>query len=135
MADLSITAASVAKSTGAVVDNQYLAAATITAGQLVYLTTSNTWNLVDNDAAATSTVGGVALHGSLAGQPLAVQSAGNINLGATLTVGAIYGSSSTAGAIAPVSDHTTGDYVSILGIGISASILQMTRVNSGIVHA
>lgn len=136
MADITVTAGSVVKSTGAVVETAYLAGTTITAGQLVYLSTSNTWLLTDNDASATAAViDGVALNGAASGQPIVVQTSGDINLGATLTQGVVYGNSSTAGGIAPVSDHGAGDYVGILGVAISTSILRMSRVNSGITHA
>jgi hypothetical protein len=54
-----------------------------------------------------------------------VQTAGNINLGATLTVGQIYVLSATAGGIAPVADLATGHYPSILGVATTASNLLM----------
>src|SRR3990170_1773817 len=101
MADLAITAANVAAGSGSAVDRTANAGATITAGQLVYKDSANLWQLSDaNGAAAAKTIGGVALHASLNGQPLAVLVSGPITIGATPAVGAIYGLSATPGGIA-----------------------------------
>lgn len=70
--------------------------------------------------------GGIALDSAPgAGQYVTILQAGQINLGATLTVGQTYvtSPSGTLGAIAPISDLGTGNYVTILGVAISASIL------------
>lgn len=133
MADLTLTASSVAPGANAVIDRRYNAGATITAGQVVYLDASNTWQLADaNLSQAAAAASGIALHGASAGQPLAVQTGGSITLGSVLTVGVVYTLSATAGAIAPVSDGTTGWYVTVLGIAISASVLAMQVQVSGV---
>lgn len=132
MADLSITAASVASSTDAQFFNG-TAGATITAGQSVYLdSTTNTLKLADaNASAATASVYGIALHATLSGQPLQVQVSGNINLGATLGVGTVYVQSATAGGIAPAADLASGWRTSVLCIGTSSSNAIMCIRNSG----
>lgn len=138
MTDLSITVAQVLPGTDGVFE-QGIAGATITAGQPVYLdTTANTYKLADADlSAAAATVAGIALHGALAGQPLRIQVAGSITLGAAaaMTVGETYILSDTAGGISPIADVDSTDYVSYLGIASAAGVLKMHKFNSGVVHA
>lgn len=131
-ADLTITAANVALVTGSP-DRGNNAGATITAGQLCYKDSSNLWQLSDaNLSAASKTIGGVALHGSLANQPLAVQSDGTITIGATVAVGTIYLLSATAGAICPHTDLATGMTTCILGVATTAAIITIRIFNSGV---
>jgi hypothetical protein len=134
MADLSITVASVAagasarKVTGA-------AGATITAGQVVYLdTATNTYKLADcnSGTAAARSPAGIALHGSLSGQPLTIQTSGSLTLGATMTAGVAYYLSGTAGGIRPVADNTTGDFPVVLGIATSTTVLKMGIQEAGV---
>lgn len=134
MVDLVVTAASVAAGSNAVINRKYNAGGTITAGMPVYLDTdTNTWKAADCDAsAATAVAGGIALHGASSGQPLAVQTSGNINPGATVTVGEIYVVSGTAGGIAPEGDLAAGDYVTVLGVGTSASNIALAIHVSGV---
>jgi hypothetical protein len=133
MSDLVITAANVALVSGQ--RKTGTAGATITAGQVVYLdSATNTYKLADNNsgtAAARSPVG-IALHGSLSGQPLTVQLAGTITIGATLTAGTAYYLSSNAGGICPVADLTTGMYPTILGIATSTTVLKIGIEESGV---
>lgn len=127
-----------AAGSGAQVDRSGNAGATITAGQLVYKDSNSLWQLSDaNGAAAAKTIGGVALHASLSGQPLAVLQSGPITIGATVAVGAIYGLSATAGGIAvygnagPASDLVTGMTTCILGVATTTAIIQVQIMNSG----
>lgn len=46
-----------------------------------------------------------------------------INLGATLAVGTVYAVSATKGAIAPVADISSTQYVTVLGIATTAALL------------
>lgn len=134
MADLVVTAANVAAGSGAIINRNHNAGAAITAGQTVYLDqTAQTWKLADCDAGAiTSVVGGIALHAASSGQPLAVQTGGRINPGATVAVGEIYVASGTAGGIAPKADLATGDYVTVLGIGVAANAIALAIHNGGV---
>lgn len=133
MADLSITAANVlaganAKKTSGV------AGETITAGQVVYLDTStSSWKKADNNSAtaAVRSPGGVALNGASTGQPLQVQTDGDITIGATLTAGVAYYLSDTPGGICPVADLGTGEYPSVIGIARSTTVLRIDFVESG----
>jgi hypothetical protein len=135
LADLTITAANVAKGTGASTASG-IAGVTITAGQSVYLdSATSTIKLADADSSATTAATvGIALHGSLAGQPITYQVSGQITVGGTMTAGKLYVVSATAGGIAPSADLTTGWRTSLLGIAISTTILDMYIINSGIAN-
>lgn len=137
MADLNITAASVSPGTGA----QLLSAtagATLTAGQTIYIDSSdnNKAKLADaNDGAAKAEVAGLTINGAATGQKVNYQKSGSLNPGATLTVGQTYINSTNAGGIAPISDLATGSYVSILGVATSTSNLKLGILNSGTTRA
>ena len=138
MADLTQTAANVKSSTGATINEQYDLGETVVAGNLLYLDSStSTLKLIDNGAASTDEIYGVALSGGASGQPCAVQTGGLINLGATLAIGKPYFASATAGKIMPVDDATSAGTVfsSFLGIATTASILKMGILNSGVEFA
>jgi hypothetical protein len=127
MADLTITAASVVPGSNAVTVVG-TAGETITAGQAVYLSsTTNKYALADTDS-ATSEVRvpvGLALTGSSLNQPIVVQKSGQVTIGATIAAGVAYYLSGTAGGICPVADVAAGDYPSVIGIGVSTTVLNI----------
>lgn len=134
MADLTITAASVAAS-GATVIADCTAGATITAGQVVYLeSSSNTVKLADSDSATPEVRSpyGIALNGGAAGQPIKVLREGLITIGATLTAGLAYYLSKTAGGICLVADIASGGYATVLGIATSTTVLKVQILESGV---
>ena len=134
MADLTLTAASVLAGSNATT-NLGTAGATITAGQVVYFDdTTKTYKLADTDSATAAVRSpiGLALNGASAGQPLMVQTGGDITLGAVLTAGVAYYLSGTAGGICPVADVTSGDYPVILGMAKSTSVLAIKIVEAGV---
>lgn len=135
MADLSITAANVASLSGKGARATGIAGGTITAGMAVRLDTT-TGKLVAsaNTSAPNAEVLGLALHGASDGQPLSYQTRGNINLGATLALGKVY-VLSTAGLISPVDDVTTADFVTVIGIGVTAGNLKLGICASGVAAA
>lgn len=127
MADIAITAASVLKSTSSVIEGG-TAGATITAGQTVYkdASDSNKVKLADANASdATAACVGIALNGAASGQPISFATSGPYTAGGTLTAGAVYVLSATAGAIAPVADLTTGWRTTILGVATSTTVLDL----------
>lgn len=127
MSAISITAANVAVVSGATI-TRGTAGATFTAGQTAYLdSATNTFKLCDADASsAAATCVGIALNGASSGQPLALCTAGDLTIGGSaLTIGIVYGTGSTAGAINPASDQTTNWYPCVLGIAKTANILSM----------
>ena len=136
MSDITVTAASVTPGSGATVTNG-TAGAAITAGQTVYLDAStNTVKLADCDlSAAAATVTGIALHAAASGQPIAYQTSGIINIGATVVAGKVYVNSATAGGIAPVADLTTNWRTSVLGVALTSSTINLKIDNTGVANA
>lgn len=135
MTDLSVTAASVVSGSNAIVDRTGFAGETITAGMPVYFDTSTRlWMKADANAAtaAARTPQGIALHGASANQPLAVQTKGDITIGATLTAGVTYYLSDTAGGICPIADVGTGEYYAIIGIAKSTTVMSLVLAYSGV---
>lgn len=135
MSDLTVTATSVVKGTGAKVLRGVFGE-TVTAGQSVYRDpTTKKFMKADNDAASASglddTDVGIALNGGAVNQPAEVQYDGEITPGATLTVGEIYCVSSTAGGICPAADLGSGDYTVILGTARTTAIMVMGVVKNG----
>jgi hypothetical protein len=133
MADISITAANVVPGSDAVRESG-TAGATITAGQLVYLDTSDMkYKLADsNGAAALRVPNGIALNGASNGQPLSVQKGGDITIGGTMTAGIPYFLSDTPGGLCPLPDIGTGEYSCIVGIAKSTSVLSVNIQPSGV---
>jgi hypothetical protein len=134
MADVSITAANVVKSTTSSTDRG-TAGATITAGQPLYKDANNAYVLkpaIGTSQAAAACVG-VSLHGASTGQPVEYTTDGPYTAGGTLTVGQVYAvSAGAAGGIAPYSDLASTNYVTILGVATTAALLKL-RINvSGI---
>lgn len=135
MADITITAGNVISGSGSAVETG-TANATITAGQPVYRASADSrFGLSDANSATAEVrdVYGIALNGASAGQPISVHKSGPLTIGATLVVGGVYTLSRTAGGICPVADLTTGDYVSVIGVATSASVLSVVINNSATV--
>jgi hypothetical protein len=138
MPDLVLVPAEVLPGTGAAYVNG-VAGAAVTAGQVCYLdAATKSFKLADaNATAATATVRGIAMHGATAGQPLTLQSGGDITLGAgaAMTVGGLYVLSGTPGGIAPVAELLAAMYTTLLGVAVSATSLRLQVLNSGVLHA
>lgn len=137
MADISITPASVVKGSGAIVNKERVAGETVTAGQVVYLKSSDSkWWLAQSDGtSAEAEAQGIALHAAAANQPLAVQTLGSITIGATVAAGVFYYVSNTAGGICPVADLGSADYVTAIGYGTSTSAIYVNPIPTGVVLA
>src|SRR5690349_9058777 len=127
MADLVITPGNVVAGANAI-KTAGVAGETVTAGQPV-ARDSVTRKLLkaDNNAANTDlrTPIGIALHGASLDQPLTIQTEGDINLGATLTVGVPYFLGDAPGGISPLADLASGEFVGFLGIASAANNLKM----------
>lgn len=138
MADISITAASVLASASATIRREYnFGYASATAGQHVYLDSSNLWQKVDANVSATGNgvtdLVGITLNGGGIGQPaVVVTSDPGFTPGGTLTNGSTVYSSNTAGGIThdvPV----TGVYPRSLGIPKSTTVMVLNPTASGVV--
>jgi hypothetical protein len=133
-ADLSITTANVKVGGPEAVVQTVQFGEIVTNGQLVYLKTSDSkyW-LVDNDASATSNIAGVVLTGNSANGYGTIISSGPIAIGASVTVGRNYMSSSAAGGIGVDTDVATGDWISSLGHSTSTGVIWVNIKNYKIV--
>lgn len=127
MADLVQTTSAVVAGTPAQTQDG-TAGEAIDAGMPVYLKTSDNrwWKAQHDGTAAESGTAGIMISLNTAegaGQPIKLWRTGQINLGATLAVGEIYCLSATPGKICPYSDVGAADFVTILGVAITADLL------------
>jgi hypothetical protein len=109
--------------------------ATVTAGQAVYRDSSDSYDLklAIATSAAAAAVYGIALNGGADGQPAEILRAGLYNPGGTVVVGQLYCvSAAAAGAIVPYGDLATLEYVSFIGVGITAALIYVNFTVSGI---
>lgn len=131
MADLSLTATSVVKYDGASVRNG-VAGEAITAGQALYVNTAGRLMRADCATAAKANIVGVALNGGAVNQPIQYIVAGGLNPGATVTVGTIYGVTDTPGGIGPISDRGSSDFVTIIGVAVTSTRINVDIARSGV---
>jgi hypothetical protein len=134
MADLTQTAASVLPETDAET-RVVTAGGTITAGMAVYRDSADSKYKALDAGGSDNAPAGIALNNASNGQPLAIQTEGDINLGATLIVGECYCvSAANAGKIAPIADVIAGNgnYIDILGLARDASTLAMNLFSVGV---
>jgi len=136
MTDLSITPANVLRGANSRAENGIFGA-TVTQGQVVYRDPADgRFKLADTDGAADARVPyGIALNAGAAGQPATVLRSGEIAIGATLVPGTTYYLSPTPGGIAPLTDVAVGDDYTVVGIAISASVLKVGFLVSGVTRA
>jgi hypothetical protein len=130
MADLSVTAANViAAST--VPRETVVAGETITQGMGVYKSSSDgKWYKSRANAVGTAPLEAMSLTAASLNQPLVVGFSGFIAIGATLEPGKIYVTSSgTAGQFRPVNDLVTGEFPSVAGVALSASIIDFRPIS------
>jgi hypothetical protein len=125
MVDLTITPASVLRGSNARTEVG-TAGATITAGQAVYKAdATGLYQLADSNSATAEVrqPTGIALHSAAVNQPLMIAKSGDVTIGATMTAGVAYYLSDTPGGICPVADIGAGEYVCLMGIAKSTTVL------------
>jgi len=132
MADLTQTAANVGVNSQATTPANVQAGEAITQGQPVYLNDADGKYYGCDATAATGSAAkancaGIAMTPAATdGYFLLALPPGNVDLGATLTVGETYVCSGlTAKAIGPIGDLGTGDFVTILGVADAADNLPL----------
>ena len=130
-AAISITAANVVGLEGDKV--QRIAGGTVTSGQVVRISSTAVIAAV-NDNAANANAYGIALNGGGTGQPIVVQTTGEITIGGTVAVGKIY-ALGTAGGIIPVDDIAGSEFITIIGVGISATAIRLSIKAGGVAAA
>ncbi|NGO51616.1 hypothetical protein [Allomesorhizobium camelthorni] len=128
MADIIINAANVVAGSNGTKEAG-TAGEAITAGQAVYrASATGKYMLADNDSATAEVrqPRGIALNGAAANQPLTIARPGSdITIGGTLTAGTDYYLSAVPGGICPRADILAGDYVCLLGLAKSTSVLAL----------
>ena len=136
MADIAVTASSVAPGTGANVKHG-IAGEAITAGEPIYIDTTdgNEVKLADANASeATAVCKGIALNDAASGQYVTYAESGKVTFNAVLAAGKVYVVSATPGGIAPVADLATGWRTTILGVAESTTSLVLGIRAYGIVN-
>jgi hypothetical protein len=142
LADIAITAANVVPVANEFLqlDKSYVAGETIAAGAAVYLDTTGAtfkWMKADADSAtaAARRASGIALSSASLNQPLVVQTAGDITIGGTVAANThYYLSGAVAGAICPLADVGTGEYLQLIGIGLSTSVIRLSFLTTGLAN-
>jgi hypothetical protein len=131
MAAISITPANVLRSEGET--EQRSAGGTITAGQAVRLSGAAVIAAA-NDSAANAAAYGIALNGGGTGQPILVQKTGDVAIGGTVAVGKV-NALGPAGGIIPVDDIAGSEFITIIGVGISATVIRLSIKAGGVAAA
>lgn len=99
---------------------------TITAGKAVYLASATKkWMLADSNSATAEArqATGISLNGASLNQPISVHKFGDLTVGAVLTAGQAVYLSDTAGGLCPLADVGSGEYVCLIGLAKSTSLL------------
>lgn len=111
-----------------------IAAVQITAGQGVYRDGADRdrVKLAVATALASANARGIATCNASSGQPVRWQTFENLNLGGGVSVGTVYGVSTNAGGIAPITDVTTGNYITTFGVGATTNIIALQVHRSGV---
>lgn len=135
MAAISITAASVLKSsTGQV--SVGTAGATITAGQAVYIDTSDSNKIKLADANGTTpanTFAGIALNAASSGQPVSycTNDTAGFTIGATVLAGDTIWLSPTAGGLTKTIGDLSGGLAIVVGVMLTTTTMNLTPVVGG----
>jgi hypothetical protein len=136
MADISQTAANVKIKSQTVTVQVGQAGEAITQGMPVYLLAADgKYYKADADVLASAAAVGVALTPAATSGYILFATAGDIDLGATLTVGLGYYVSTGAGGICPIADLSTGDFPTFLGFAQDASTLRLDINAAGVAKA
>ncbi len=134
MTDLSITATAIIPGSNAVT-KRGSAGETIAAGKAVYKSsTTNLVMLADSNSATAEarTADGIALNGGATGQPIEYQTSGDLTTNAVLTANTAYFMSDTPGGICPIADVGSGEYLQLLGIAKSTTVLMVLLATTGV---
>lgn len=137
MADLTITSA-VPVAGSELVYGDGIAGATFAPGLLAYRDATDGYKLklaITSSQAAAEVVG-MALHISVSGQPLRILRGGEVTLGTTLAVGQVYClSGGSTGLLCPVTDVDSGEYVTIVGVASTTTVLKLNIWNTRVLSA
>ena len=133
MADLTIAAANTVADYQAKIKTG-VAGEAISAGEALYIdsTDDDELKLAKHDGTeAEAQAVGIALADALNAAAVTYILEGELALGSILTAGVVYGLSATYGAVAPITDTGSADYVTVLGVAKSAGTLEVQIIISG----
>lgn len=137
MAAIAITAANVIPSSAAQIVSNYTYAATVTAGQVVFLNSANQWALADSDGAlgtALNATRGISVNGGSINQPAQVCiSDTDFTPGGTLTNGLSVYLFTTPGSISQADIPATPAYPVFCGVAKSTTKMNLQFVASGVI--
>jgi hypothetical protein len=142
MADITVTTTQVVPTDDRTMIFSSKCGEAITIGQVVYKKAADNklWKAISTTAATAAAVG-IAISSSVAAdQDVSYQKGGTITLGAgaSITAGAVYVVTDTAGGISLEVDRGTGDYMTILGVANASNGLVMPTKGpfaAGLAHA
>ena len=132
MADISQTAANVRSGSDAKFAD-IIAGEGLSPGNNLYKKASDSrgWGAIANDTAEKATLIGVTVGYASAGDKVPYQHSGKFNPGGTVTPGVTYGATATSKGIGPLTERTSGQYLSVLGPGVSATEIDIQIQNTG----
>lgn len=133
MADITVAAANVVADYQAKIKTG-VAGEAISAGEVLYIKAADDdelW-LAQHDGTAIEAVAvGIALADAADAAAVTYITEGELALGSVLTTGVVYGVSGTPGAIAPITDAGSTDYVTVIGVAKSAGTLEVKIIVGG----
>ncbi len=127
MANLTITAANVVLTADSV-PFYGTAGETLVQGQPVYYRDSDLrwWKAESGDTVAKAQATAIVVTPAVAGGQVGLCGTGSLSLGAILTLNTLYVLSATNGLICPIADLVATDWVTLIGVPKSTSVLQLT---------
>jgi hypothetical protein len=135
MADFTVTPANVLASSNAKTKTA-ISGVSIIAGQTLYRDVNGLMKLFDaNGVSPANQLAGIALHGSLTGQPISYVTedpAFTPGITTGLTVGTAVLGSATPGGLCPDADKVSTWFVTEIGRGISTTQIKMQMISVGI---
>jgi len=135
MADLTVVAANVKPAASSLTKNG-IAGEAIDAGQSIFEAADGAMELCENDQAALDAdCKGIALNDAAADQPVQWVYGGDINMGAILSIGAVYVVGAAPGGIAPEADVVATEFLTVIGVATTTSNLKLGILPSGVAHA
>ena len=108
---------------------------TVVAGRCLHLAADNLHDYAEaNSSLLISTVVGISIGGGDVGQHCLIIEEGLLNNCSGLTRGVTYMLADTiaTGVLMPVADQAASDWVTLIGVAISATVLEVGIINSGI---
>lgn len=135
MTDLTVVAANVKPGTSAVTQRG-IAGEAITAGDSVFIAADGGVELCEKDVTVLEAACvGVALNDAAVDQPVEFAVTGIVDMGAILAVGETYIVGAGPGGIAPETDGAVGNFMTVIGVGVTTNNLKLGILQSGIAHA